>query len=109
MESVAGDCRRNAGRSSGWSEDDLRTIDRALEPRPTRLSADLTIDREHPLGLIMHGASEENGVIQVAQIWESEEYARRFDEDTLMPALKARGAPLEAESRSSSCEHLVTP
>lgn len=29
------------------------------------------LDSRHPLGLIMHGASEAGGVINVAQVWES--------------------------------------
>jgi hypothetical protein len=88
----------------------LRIMNRGLS-RETydALRVELDIDRNHPLGLIMHGASEENGVIQVAQIWESAEYARRFDEDILAPALRAHRAPLEAEIQVFELQHLVTP
>jgi len=42
-------------------------------------------------------------------VWDSEEYAERFDEETLKPALRAVGAPLEAEVTIFQLEHLVTP
>jgi hypothetical protein len=69
----------------------------------------LDIDRRHPLGLIMHGAGEVEGRMQVAQMWDSEEYARRFDEELLEPVLQAVGAPLDAEITIFELEHLVTP
>jgi hypothetical protein len=88
----------------------LRIMNRGLD-RDTyeTLRAMLDIDRQHPLGLIMHGASEVDGTMQVAQIWDSEEYARRFDEEILKPLLEAVDAPLEAEMISFELEHLVTP
>ena len=88
----------------------LRIINRGLTPALYEaLREELDIDRSHPLGLIMHGASEIEGVMQVAQIWDSEEYARRFDEEFLRPALEALGAPLEAEITVFELQHLVTP
>jgi hypothetical protein len=73
------------------------------------MAAMLDIDRRHPLGLIMHGAGEVEGRIQVAQMWDSEEYARRFDEELLKPVLQAVGASLDAEITVFELEHLVTP
>ena len=73
------------------------------------IAAMLDIDRRRPLGLIMHGAGEVEGAIQVAQMWESEEYARRFDEELLKPVLRAVDAPLDAEITVFELEHLVTP
>jgi hypothetical protein len=73
------------------------------------INAGVDIEHKHPLGLIMHGAAEVGGTVQVAQVWESEEYARRYDEDRLKPALKAVGAPLDAEVTMFELHHLVTP
>jgi hypothetical protein len=88
----------------------LRIIDRGMD-RETydALRVRLNIDREHPLGLIMHGAAEVDGGMRVAQIWESEWYASRFDEEILAPALEAVGAPGDAEVSVFQLEHLVTP
>jgi hypothetical protein len=88
----------------------LRIIKRGISREAyERLSAELDIDHTHPLGLIMHGASEQDGFMHVAQIWESEEYAGRFDEDILIPALEAQDAPLEADITVFELHHLVTP
>ena len=88
----------------------LRIIDRGLD-RETydALRIRLDIDRKHPLGLIMHGAAEVNGAMRVAQVWESDWYAKRFDEEILAPALEAVGAPLEADVAVYQLEHLITP
>jgi hypothetical protein len=88
----------------------LRIVDRGLD-RGTydALRTQLDIDHRHPLGLIMHGAAEVDGVMRVAQVWESDWYARRFDEDILAPALKEVGAPLDAKIVVYQLEHLVTP
>jgi hypothetical protein len=56
----------------------------------------------------MHGASEVDGEIQLAEVWESEDYARRFDED-LIPTLSALGTPLASEVTIIELHHLVTP
>lgn len=88
----------------------LRIINRGMTAEQYELLRhELDIDHEHPLGLIMHGASETDGVIQVAQIWESSEYARRFDEELLGPAVRAVGVSAEAEITVFELQHLVTP
>ncbi len=69
----------------------------------------LDIDRKHPLGLIMHGVSERDGRVHVAQIWDSHEYARRFDEELLAPVIQAVGAPIDADVTIYELEDLVTP
>jgi hypothetical protein len=88
----------------------LRIIDRGLD-RGTydALRTRLDIDNRHPLGLIMHGATEVDGVMRVAQIWESAWYAKRFDEELLAPALEEIGAPVDAKIAVYQLEHLVTP
>jgi hypothetical protein len=83
-----------------------RRVDREMYDA---ISARVDIDRQHPLGLIMHAAAEVDGTMRVGQIWESEEYARRFDEEVLKPALEATGAPLHAEAAIFELHHLVTP
>jgi len=88
----------------------LRIIDRGLDRGMyDTLRLELDIDHRHPLGLIMHGATEVNGLMRVAQIWESDWYAKRFDDEILAPALEAVGAPLDAEMAVYQLEHLVTP
>jgi hypothetical protein len=74
-----------------------------------QLRARLDIDHSHPLGLILHGATEVEGTIRVAQIWESDWYAKRFDEDVLGPALKDLGVVGEVDVATYQLEHLVTP
>jgi hypothetical protein len=88
----------------------LRIITRRATPEIYEaIAAQIDLDHQHPLGLIMHGASEVDGAMQIAQVWESEEYARRYDADILEPALRATGAPLERESATFELRHLVTP
>jgi len=88
----------------------LRIINRHYDREIYQALRDaLDIDRKHPLGLIMHGASEVDGKMQVAQVWESEEHAARFDVEILIPALKAAGLSLEAEISVFELHHLVTP
>lgn len=88
----------------------LRIIERGMD-RGTyeALRVRLDIDRQHPLGLIMHGASEVDGLVRVAQIWESGWYAERFDEEILAPALADVGVQGEAKVSVYPLEHLVTP
>ncbi len=88
----------------------LRIIDRGMD-RSTyeELRKRLDIDHTHPLGLIMHGASEADGKMKVAQIWESEWYAARFDEEILGPALKEMGVVGDPQVAVYPLEHLVTP
>jgi hypothetical protein len=88
----------------------LRIVSRGVDRKTyDTMRTMLDIDRKHPLGLIMHGVIEQGGRVQVAQIWESEEYAQRFDEELLAPILQAIGAPLDAEVTVYELEDLVTP
>jgi hypothetical protein len=73
------------------------------------INSHIDIEHHHPLGLIMHGASEVDGSVQVAQVWDSEELARRYDESILKPALEAAGAPIDADITVFELHHLVTP
>ena len=41
-----------------------------------------------PEGLILHTAGELDGKWQIVDVWESEEHARRFDEERLGPAVR---------------------
>jgi hypothetical protein len=70
---------------------------------------ELQLHSRHPVGLIMHGASEVDGKTQIAQVWESIEYAERFEEEVLAPALRAAGASLDAEVTVLELHDLVTP
>jgi hypothetical protein len=88
----------------------LRIIDRGMDRATYNvLRARLDIDHRHPLGLILHGATEIEGTMRVAQIWESEWYAARFDEDILGPALTELGISGAANVAVYPLEHLVTP
>jgi hypothetical protein len=88
----------------------LRIVDRGLDRKTyDAMRERLHLDREHPLGLIMHGVTEKNGKVQVAQIWDSPEYAQRFDEDLLAPIIQAVGAPAAAEVTVYELEDLITP
>ncbi len=88
----------------------LRIVDRGMD-RSTydALRARLDIDHRHPLGLILHGATEVDGKMRVAQIWESDWYAKRFDEEILTPALADVGLTGDADVIVYQLEHLVTP
>jgi heme-degrading monooxygenase HmoA len=46
---------------------------------------------EDPPGLILHTAAETGGGIQIVDVWESEDAFRRFERETLGPALGAAG------------------
>jgi hypothetical protein len=70
---------------------------------------ELQLHSRHPLGLIMHGASEVDGKTQIAQVWDSIEYAQRFETEILEPALRAAGASLDAEVTVLELHDLVTP
>jgi hypothetical protein len=87
----------------------LRIVRReADEAQYDAVNAKMQIERKHPLGLIMHGTTTVNGKIEVAQVWDSEKYAERFDEE-LKPALEAAGVSLDADVTVYQLEHLVTP
>ena len=64
---------------------------------------------QHPLGLVMYGACDVDGTVQVTQVWDSEEHARRYYEEVLKPAFKLAGAPMDAEIHTFELLHLVTP
>jgi hypothetical protein len=88
----------------------LRIVNRGVDwDTYHAVNAQVDVDHRHPEGLIMHGACEVDGAVQIAQVWDSEEYARRFDKEHLMPALQAVGAPLDADVTTFELEHLVTP
>jgi hypothetical protein len=88
----------------------LRVVSRGVDRETYQtMRGLLDIDHRHPLGLIMHGATEVDGAIVVAQVWDSAEYARRFDEELLQPVLEAVKAPAHAEITIFELEHLVTP
>ena len=72
------------------------------------------IGADHPLGLLMHAAGEAEGVFQVIEVWASEEYAARYEEDRLIPALQevvGDGAPTwnTATPLIFETHYLVTP
>jgi heme-degrading monooxygenase HmoA len=46
---------------------------------------------EDPEGLILHTASEKGGSMRIVDVWESEEAYRRFERETLFPALQRAG------------------
>jgi hypothetical protein len=73
------------------------------------VAAIVDIDHKHPLGLIMHGATEVDGRMQIAEVWDSKEYARRFDEEHLWPAVEAAGVSRTATITIFELQHLVTP
>ena len=88
----------------------LRIVSRGVDRKTyDALRAMLELDRKHPLGLIMHGVTEKDGRVQVAQVWESEAYAKRFDDELLAPILHAVGAPLDAEITIYELEDFITP
>ncbi len=81
--------------------------------RGTRIAYQAAIDRvdldhNHPLGLISHATGEIDGRIHVAQIWESEVYARDFLA-LLEPVLVAEGVPPPDDEVIMEIQHLVTP
>ena len=69
----------------------------------------MDIEHQHPRGLIMHAVSDEGSRTQIAQVWDSEDYARRYDEECIIPALRAAGVTLDAEVAVFELHHLVTP
>ena len=88
----------------------LRIVSRGLDRKTYDTMREmLDIGHNHPLGLIMHGVSETDGRVQVAQVWDSAEYAQRFDEELLAPILHAVGAPLDADVTTFELEDLITP
>ncbi len=71
---------------------------------------DIRLHTEHPAGLMMHGLGRNEGRIQIVQIWFAREYAERFDEETLLPALRTAGVDLDSrEVTWTDLDDLVTP
>lgn len=68
----------------------------------------MQLDSADALGLIMHAASEVEGLTQVAQVGHSEEYTHRFDAE-LERLLIAVGAPPPIEDTIFEPHRLVTP
>jgi hypothetical protein len=73
------------------------------------VAAIVDIEHTHPLGLIMRGATEIDGRMQIAEIWDSKEYARRFDEEHLWPAVEAAGVNRTADITILELLNLVAP
>jgi hypothetical protein len=74
-----------------------------------RVVAEMKLHTDHPVGLILHGANLVDGEIHVTQIWDSAEYALRFEEDILAPALEASGVTAAGEVTMIELCDLVTP
>jgi heme-degrading monooxygenase HmoA len=53
-----------------------------------RLNAEIA---EDPDGLILHTAAERGGGMRIIDIWESEDAYRRFEQETLFPAMGRAG------------------
>jgi hypothetical protein len=76
------------------------------------VTAELEIETEHPLGLISHAAGELDGVWQIVEVWESEDYADRFDRERLVPAIEAvtgSAPPGDAPTVIYDLHQLITP
>ena len=71
------------------------------------LRAETRLDTEYPRGLVMHAASEIAGILQVAQVWETEKDMRCFDDD-IAPLLREVGAQPTVDM-FFELHHLVTP
>jgi hypothetical protein len=71
----------------------------------------IDLDKNHPDGLILHAVGEIDGAWRIINIWESADYAERWERDTLVPA--AREILGEAASRrvvkTFGLHHLITP
>jgi hypothetical protein len=74
-----------------------------------RIVEAMNLHTEHPLGLILHGANLVDGELHVTQVWDSAEYAQRFEEEILAPALEEHGVTGAAEVRMIELCDLVTP
>ncbi len=48
---------------------------------------------EDPTGLILHTASKSDNGVRIVDVWESEDAYRRFESETLMPAVGRAGVP----------------
>jgi hypothetical protein len=52
------------------------------------VNAAAKVEESPPEGLLVHTAGDVNGTWQIVDVWESEDHARRFDEDRLTPAIR---------------------
>ena len=74
------------------------------------VTASMRLHTEHPLGLIMHGV-ERGGrrALQVAQVWDGADYAQRYEQEILAPALEANGVSAAEQVTMIELDDLVTP
>ena len=86
--------------------------------RPPSVDAehyDLVGDRlrmvsDPPPGLISHAAGDHGGEWQIVEVWESEDYARRFDDERLTPTIESMGGrPPTSPIESYELHQLITP
>jgi hypothetical protein len=54
-----------------------------------KVNAELGVDGNPPLGLLLHCGGEVDGKWQIVDVWESAEQARRFYEERLPTAIEA--------------------
>jgi hypothetical protein len=76
------------------------------------ITAGINVTSNHPPGLILHAAGEGDGSWHIVEVWDSEEYARQFDAEILVPAIEAAtGGPPPGDAPTVSFElhQLVTP
>ncbi len=71
--------------------------------------ASMRLHTQHPLGLMLHGVGEVDGEVQVAQVWDGAEYAERYVQEILTPALEATGVSPPEQVMMIELEDLVTP
>jgi hypothetical protein len=83
-------------------------------PNYDAVSARVGVDSDPPEGLILHSVGfGEDGTFRIYDVWESEEQADRFENERLMPAMRAVMGDLDSASRPVKEEtyhihHLVT-
>jgi len=75
------------------------------------VSRAIDIEHRHPLGLLLHAAGEVDGRWEVVNVWESREYAERFDRESLKPTMNSLTSDgfQSREITDFEVEHLVTP
>jgi hypothetical protein len=71
----------------------------------------LQVEADPPDGLVMHCSGEVDGRWQVVEIWESEEHARRFLAERLLPMMEATLGPRPGPPPTAIYElrKLITP
>jgi hypothetical protein len=76
------------------------------------VSAELDLAADHPVGLISHAAGVLDGVWQIVEIWETDEYAQAFDRERMVPAIeKVTGSPPPGDAPvvGYTLHQLITP